>query len=448
MTTRRLKPLALLLPVLFIGGVFLVFVAVDPDLDFHQVWPIFAVLAAGVVAFTLWIFRLLEKREAQIQDRSDQLGALYKASLALTQELELEVVLQQVVDRARELAGAEYGALGVLRPDEPVIDRFIVSGITAAQREGMGSPPVGKGLLGVLIYSGESVRIADIPADPRSVGFPPNHPPMKSLLGVPISFKGEVLGDLYLTDKLSPSGRVQEFSDRDQQILEMFASQAAIVITNARLYRQSQQLTLLEERERIGMDLHDGVIQSIYAVGLNLEDIQYRLETEQKGVRPSLSQAIEGLNVVIRDIRNYILDLRPQRFQGRDLAEGLAELARELRAHSFLSVDVAVETELWRGLTPVQTVELLHIAREALTNIRKHARASQVDVVLLAQAGALSLTIEDNGVGIDPEQAGEAGGNGLRNMRERAQALGGSFEIGRREPNGTLVELVIPVADG
>ena len=446
MFARRLKPFAFLLPVIFIGGVFLVFDLALPGIGLEQVWPIFVVLAAGAVAFTLWIFRLLEQWESLIEDRSNQLAALYKASLALTQEVDLEVVLQQVVDQARELAGARYGALGVLRPDEPVIDRFIVSGITDVQRKRMGPPPVGKGLLGLLIHSGESVRVADIASDPRSVGFPPNHPEMTSLLGVPIRFKGEVVGDLYLTNKLSPSGRIETFSDQDRQILEMFASQAAIVITNARLYRQSQQLTLLQERERIGMDLHDGVIQSIYAVGLNLEDIQYRLEGEPEGVKPALAQAIEGLNVVIRDIRNYILDLRPQRFQGRDLAEGLTELVRELRAHSFLSVDVAVETETWRRLTPAKTVELLHIAREALTNIRKHAHASQVDIVLLDRPGALVLAIEDNGVGIDPDQVEDGDGNGLRNMRERAQSLGGSIAIEPRGSVGTIVELVVPVS--
>ncbi len=444
MISSRLKPFALLLPILFIAGVLLFVVLMDPELELGQVRPIFVLLSAGAVAFTLWIFGLLEKREALVSHRSEQLAALHKASLGLTQALDLEVVLQQVVDQARELAGAQYGALAVLHPDEPVIDQFIVTGITPGQRERMGQLPVGKGLLGLLIHSGESVRVADIASDPLSVGFPPNHPAMKSLLGVPIRLKGEVLGDLYLTNKLSSSGLVEDFSDQDLQLLDMFAAQAAIVITNARLYRQSQQLTVFQERERIGMDLHDGVIQSIYAVGLNLENIQYRLEPDPQMVKPALVQAIDGLNVVIRDIRNYILDLRPQRLQGRDLAEGLAELARELRVHSFLSVEVAIETETWRRLSPEQTVEMLYIAREALTNIRKHAHASQVDIILTGRPGELALAIEDNGTGIDLERAAGGDGNGLRNMRERALALGASIEISPRESDGTVVELVIP----
>src|SRR4030095_15909365 len=193
----------------------------------------------------------------------------------------------------------------------------------------------------------------------------------------------------------------------------MFASQAAIAIKNAQLYRQSQQLALLQERERFGMDLHDGVIQSIYAVGLMLDDAQYRAETGAPEVKATIAQAIEGLNDVIRDIRNYILDLRPQRFQGRHLPDGLEELAREVRAHSFLNVNVQIESEDWTRLSPDLTVEILQIAREALTNIRKHARSSTVDLTLTRKPGALALAIADNGMGFDPEQAMNDEGNGL-----------------------------------
>ncbi|HUF39290.1 MAG TPA: GAF domain-containing sensor histidine kinase [Anaerolineales bacterium] len=446
MISRRLKPLALLFPVLYIGVIGVAITAARPEVTPAMIWPGFAALMVGAVAFTFWIFRLLERREAVINERSEQLAALYKASLALTQELDLAVVLQQVVDLARSLAGAQYGALGVLDPDRTTIAQFLVSGITPEQRQRLGPLPSGKGLLGVLIHSGETLRIPDIASDPRSVGFPENHPEMTSLLGVPIRFKGEVMGDLYLTNKKALNGALHGFTEQDQQILEMFASQAAIVIKNAQLYRQAQQLALLEERERIGMDLHDGVIQSIYAVGLNLEDIQYRLEGEPE-VKSGLGHAIEGLNDVIRDIRTYILDLRPQRFQGRDLAEGLAELGRELRAHSFLHVDVVTESDAWRSISPAQTVEILHIAREALTNIRKHARASKVDVTLAGRPGALILTIADNGVGFNADHARAGEGNGLWNMNERAQSLGGSFEIEPGQSAGTRVVLDIPLSE-
>jgi two-component system, NarL family, sensor kinase len=157
-----------------------------------------------------------------------------------------------------------------------------------------------------------------------------------------------------------------------------------------------------------------------------------------------IAQAIEGLNDVIRDIRNYILDLRPQRFQGRHLPEGLEELAREVRAHSFLNVDIKIDSEDWAKIPPEQTVEILHIAREALVNIRKHARASNVEVRLTRHDGDLSLMIADNGIGFDPMQLPNDEGNGLHNMQERAQALGGKILFTRADSGGTGIQLNVP----
>lgn len=444
MHTHTLKRLAFVLPVLFIGGVLFVFTLLDPATSWWQVLLVFVVLAAGAVGFTIWVFRLIEQRDAEVHRHSEQLAALHEAALALTEELDLGIVLQLVVDQARTLAGAKYGALGVLDEKGIFFDQFITSGITPEQRARMGPLPLGHGLLGVLIKDGESIHVPNIAIDQRGVGFPPNHPQMRSLLGMPIKFKNEILGDLYLTDKMTPSGEVTDFSEQDQRLLEMFAGQAAIAIKNAQLYRQSQQLTLLQERERFGMDLHDGVIQSIYAVGLMLEDAQYQTEVGVEQARTGIARAIEGLNDVIRDIRNYILDLRPQRFQGRHLPEGLAELAREVRTHSFLNLNVQIESEDWTQLSPEHTVEILHIAREALTNVRKHSRASQAEITLTRRPEALALAIADNGIGFDPEQAINGGGNGLHNMQERAQALGGKVVFTQRETGGMCVELLIP----
>ncbi|HET6597984.1 MAG TPA: GAF domain-containing sensor histidine kinase [Anaerolineales bacterium] len=445
MNTYSLKRLSLLLSALCIGAVVFGFTAINPVISWAQAWLRFGILLSAAVGFNLWLFRIIEQHEAEAQRRSEQLAALHKAALILTKEVDLATVLQRVVDEARGLAEAQYGAVGVLNEDGNYIDQFITSGITTQQRALLGQPPRGHGLLGVLIRTGEPIRIPSISEDPRSVGFPPHHPPMRSLLGVPISFQGEILGDLYLTDKLSPAGKVTAFSEQDQQLLEMFATQAAIAIKNAQFHRQSQQLTLLQERDRFGMDLHDGVIQSIYGIGLMLEEAHDRFETDAEGGKDLVSQAVEGLRRTIHDIRNYILDLRPERFQGRDLREGLAELAREVRAHSFLSIDIQVATEDLPRLSPEQTVEILHIIREALTNVRKHARASQVDIHIGSRSDALLLTIADNGIGLDLGLIDKGAGHGLHNMQERAQALGGKLSFTNPESGGTSVQLEIPL---
>ncbi|MEP7199916.1 MAG: GAF domain-containing protein, partial [Chloroflexota bacterium] len=328
MNIRRLRLLAIILPVGFWATV-LVLRSVFFDEARSPIGDLFALgmAAVGATAFALWVFRVIAdliKREASARAETEatvgQMRALYEANLTLTTEHELRIVLQKVVDLARELAQAQYGALGVLTADGKYIEQFITSGINAEQRALLGEPPRGHGLLGLLITEGKPIRVPDIARDPRSVGFPPNHPPMRTLLGVPIRTKGNVIGDLYLTDKRQPAdASVVVFTERDQQLLEMFAAQAAIAIENAQLYRRTQQLAVLQERERFGMDLHDGIIQSVYAIGLMLEDAQHRVAAEPQEAAQRITQVIPLLNDVIRDIRNYILDLRPQRFQGRDV---------------------------------------------------------------------------------------------------------------------------------
>lgn len=446
-STRALRWVAIVLPVLFMGGVLLVRSLLFQD-ERNLLADLFvlAVIGIGATFFSFWIFGIVDEREAEIQRRSEQLAGLHAAALALTTELDVGAVLQKVVDLSRDLVGARYGALGVLDADGKAIDQFITSGLTPEERARIGAPPRGHGLLGVVIREGAPLRVPDIGRDPRAVGFPPYHPPMRSLLAVPVKSKGRVIGNLYVSDKVDRDGSIVPFTLQDQQVLEMFSTQAAIAIENAQLYRQKQQLAILQERERFGMDLHDGIIQSIYAIGLMLEDVELRLKTEPSAAE-RVRHAIAGLNDVIRDIRNYILDLRPQRFQGRDLVRGLEELARELRANTFLTVNLTTDSLEADLLTPEQTVEILHVAQEALTNVRKHARATTVDIDLARDARTLSLIIEDNGVGISPAALDGQGGNGIGNMRERARAAGGVISIGPGETGGTRVALHIPIPE-
>lgn len=408
---------------------------------------IFALIAIGLgtAAFSSWVFTIVEQQEMEVSRRADQLAALHEAALSLTTELDMGHVLQKVVDLSCSLVNARYAALGVLDDAGEYIEQFITAGIDPVVRAQMGELPRGHGLLGALIKDGKPIRIPEIGDDPRSVGFPPNHPPMHSLLGVPIRSKGRVIGDLYLTDKLieveDGTERLGVFTPEDQEVAEMFATQAAIAIENAQLYRKTQQLAILQERQRFGMDLHDGIIQSIYAIGLMLEESDLAVESNPPDAHTSIRQALHGLNDVIRDIRNYILDLRPQRFQGRDLGQGLEEIARELRANTLLNIDVNTDGVDLRSLSAEQTVDLLHIAQEAITNAAKHARATYVGVELRENAGKLVLSIHDNGQGFELAQGQNKGGHGLRNMRERAAAIGGELHVDSRVGEGTKLEI-------
>jgi signal transduction histidine kinase len=271
---------------------------------------------------------------------------------------------------------------------------------------------------------------------------------MQSFLGVPIVSKGRIFGNLYLTDKLPDlqSGRSQPtgFSQEDQEILEMFANQAAIAIENAQLYRQNQQIAVLQERERFGMDLHDGVIQSIYAIGLMLDASRHQLHHSTADAAQGIESALRSLDQVIKDIRAYIHDLRAQQVQGRNLQQGLEDLARQLQTYSVLTVDVTADPAALQRLTPAQTSDMLQIAREALSNIRKHAHATEVTICVSATPRDVVLTIEDNGSGLDNGSA-KTGGYGLNNMAARARHLNGELTVASLPTRGTRVSVAVPV---
>lgn len=380
------------------------------------------------------------KDEAGERRLSAQLEALLEASMTITAELELDRVLQRIVDLARSLIGARYAALGVPGPGGS-LDKFIVSGVTPEEVRAMGHPPTGKGLLGVLLREPKAIRLRRIADDPRSAGVCEHHPSMTSFLGVPIIFKGQLLGNIYLTDKIG----AEEFSDQDERLITMLAAQAAIAIENANLYKQMQRLAVLEERERIAMDLHDGIIQSIYAVGLTLEYVGLLFDEQPPEARRRLQEAISGLNDVIGDIRNYILDLRPQRFQNKNLSAGLADLVRAFKANTFIAVEVQSADRADTDLRADQSAGLFHIAQEALANVAKHARARSVTINLRRDGPRVLLSIKDDGRGFDQAMIQSYAGHGLQNMRERARALGADLRVTSAPGQGTEIEVKVAV---
>lgn len=537
---------------------------------------------------------------------ADDIRALVEASVSLTSELSLDNVLQKVVEVAREQIGARYAALSVLN-SEGEIGQFITSGVTEEQREAIGHIPYGKGLLGVLLHEGASLRMEHMGKDPRSVGFPPNHPPMDSLLGLPVVAQGQIVGNLYLTEK--PGG----FDERDEELLRLLSAQAAVAITNASLYEAERQragewkalfdlsreiafsadltellesvikratlllgadlgvvllrvpdetklaiaaqwgaqlplpagllqvpaegiiqhvletgesaividrrtdermrgrslefldqeglrssievplkgkdsvlgifivgnrakvryseqqaelletfanlsalaietrelydklesLARLEERDRIGMDLHDGVIQSIYAVGLHLEDVADRLPGAAEELKPDVERAMDDLNKVIKDIRSYIFDLRPQLSHVDDLPQALSQLVEQFRVNTLTTIVLDIETPFEGAGGEAEAMALFHIAQEALNNVSKHSKATAVSVRL--SGSPVTLEVADNGTGFDVETVGQTGShNGLRNMRDRARSIGAELTYDSAVGKGTTIKVRLP----
>jgi signal transduction histidine kinase len=376
---------------------------------------------------------------------SQSRDAIREAALTITSELSLPILLNRIVGLAREMSGARYAALGVPDPTNSHLVQFITSGMGDEELSKMDGLPIGEGLLGELLKpDARPIRTANITEHPASVGFCAHHPRMTSFLGVPIRSRGKLLGNLYMTDKIG----ADEFTEYDQILIETLAAYAAVAIENARLHQRMQRLAILEERERIGMDLHDGVIQSIYAVGLTLDHAKYLLKTgDTESVAGRIQEAIDGLNTTIKDIRNYILDLRPSRLQGKDLRSALRVLMHEFQVNTLAEVDLNYSNEVNGRLNEQTSTTAFLIIQEALANAAKHAAATHLQINIDTEDDLLVLDVEDNGMGFEMAATEQRLGHGLVNMKMRARAVGGRLEVDSKQGRGTRVVAYLPIKE-
>ena len=554
----------------------------------------------------------LRSREQASNRAQQRLTALLDAVMAVTADLELADVLARIVHSACELVDAKYGALAVLGPDGERVVEFVTQGVTQQEREAIGDPPRGHGVLGLLIREGRARRLPDIAGHPDSYGFPPNHPPMHSFLGTPIRIRDEVFGNLYLTEKQGAA----EFSPDDEAILVALAAAAGIAIDNARQYDKSRQqrrwlattgavtqlflegddessamrflaqrtwelsqaqltmvalydddadlvvravqaaepqdaggsksalgtalrkrhwrelvasrepvllltrpgdlrtdgltndvralgasdaygptallpitvgddeigvlavawsaasepfvgdvvpplaalaqqmglalvaargqqdrsrVALLEDRDRIARDMHDHVIQRLFATGLSLQSTS-RL-AEHPTVRARLDEAVDNLDAAIKDIRQTIFELHRAK-PTRELREEIADLVRGSTQTLGFVPDLTIEGRL-DSLTAALEADLVAVVREGLANVVRHAKASSVSVRITIN-GTIQIEVADDGIGVPPT----AVQSGLANLRERAESHGGSLSLRARTPRGTaLVWEALPDRD-
>lgn len=363
------------------------------------------------------------------------LQGLADAAAALAGELSLDAVLRAIVEAARSATGARYAALGVVGEDA-TIAQFIHTGIDEETARSIGQLPRGKGLLGLLIRDPRIIRTEDISAHPASYGFPPNHPPMQGFLGAPVRSRGRVYGNLYLTEK--PGG----FEQRDEELVSVLAAQAGAAIENAQLAEQLQSLAVQDERDRISRELHDGVIQTLFSIGMGLESARNLTATDPQRVDARLDHTVDALDEVIRELRNYIFRLRPQQAARMGLVRGLTELAREHEVNALVrpALDLSPDVD---AHVPVDVVaDVLQVVREALSNCAKHAGAGGVTVRASVDGGALTVEVSDDGVGFTPGTAQV--GRGLDNIRERAAALDAELAVRSTPGAGTTVRLHVP----
>lgn len=372
----------------------------------------------------------------QLQER---LIALHKASLELVKDFSLDRLLERIAALACEQADARYAALGVLDENGKLV-KFISVGMTDQEIKRIAHPPIGKGLIGELMDTEVPLRLPVLQEHPRSVGFPVHHPHMVSFLGVPIRASNRQLGQIYLTEKIDSP----EFTADDEKIIQMLAAYAAAAIQNAQLHENTHRLAVLEERERIGMDLHDGIIQSIYGVGLTLEGALHSIDEDSSDAKKRIERSIESLNQAIRDLRAYILDLRPRQMGNDGLMSGLKRLVTEFRANSLTEVVLTGLEKDLMDLAPSQSLALFHICQEALANAAKHAKAKKVEIALWSTEDRALMEIHDDGKGFDMETQTLNIGHGLANMQTRAQSAGGDVDVSSAPGEGTTILAWVP----
>jgi signal transduction histidine kinase len=367
-----------------------------------------------------------------------QLRRLLDGVLTIGSDLDLRSVLHTIIETAAEVVDATYGALGVLDESRTRLSEFITVGLDDATRTAIGHLPEGHGILGLLIIDPRPLRLPDLNEHPDRFGFPPNHPPMTSFLGVPIVVRGEVFGNLYLCDKAG--GDV--FTDVDQELAEGLATAAGIAIENARLHARVAEFATVEDRERIARDLHDTVIQRLFAIGLGLQST-LRLVSDED-VRTRLLAAVDDLDTTVRDVRAAIFGLHSSRLPGRSVRQEVIDLCTESARGLGLDPTVRFDGPIDAGVDDALADELFAVLREALTNVAKHAKAKRVEVSLEVRDSTLRAIVKDDGIG--PTDRPSVG-NGLGNLRSRAMRLDGDFTILPGDSAGTTVTWTVPLKE-
>lgn len=368
------------------------------------------------------------------------LRQLLDAVLAIGSGLELPAMLQRIIELATALVDARYGALGVLDETGTRLAQFITVGVDDVTRNAIGHLPEGHGILGLLIAEAKPLRLPDLHDHLDRYGFPHGHPEMRSFLGVPILVRAEVFGNLYLTEKTT----AEVFSDVDEELVVGLAAAAGVAIENARLHARVQELTVLEDRERIARDLHDTVIQRLFATGLSLQGTAPLVHTNPDTAVIRIQAAVDDLDLTVKHIRSAVFALEATR-AGRDgLRDRVLSLTREAAGALGFDPRVLFDGPVDTGTPDDIAADVLATLREAVSNVARHAGARRMEVEVLVSDHEVVLRVTDDGVG--PPNPDAPRGHGLANMATRAERHGGVFSIRAGPPAGTILEWRVPRA--
>jgi signal transduction histidine kinase len=365
--------------------------------------------------------------------------------------------LRHIAEAARTLAHARYAALGVARLDGQGLLEFVTTGLTAEEETAIGPRPRGWGVLGLLLKRTEPLRIDVLNEYPGSAGFPPNHPPMHTFLGVPIRRGNTVLGSLYLTEKEGDGA----FTEADEFAVQALGAHAAIAIHH--LHLLSHQRALLsgliaaqeEERRAIAYDLHDGLTQFVMASHAHLEAFRRAYEAgKQERAERELAQGQRYLKEAVVESRRLVNGLRSLALDDLGLAGALEQLLNEEKARAGWQQAEFLHNVAGRRYHKNLETTIYRVIQESLTNAYKHAQTTRIRLTLLEQEASanelpnLTLEVRDWGVGFVPEErAADFQHVGLHSMRERVTLIGGTYTLYSAPGHGTTVSATFPALE-
>lgn len=379
------------------------------------------------------------------------LAAVSSALLAMSRHLEVRDVLKTIVASARELLDAQYAALGV-PDDHGGFAQFVVDGVSDEQWKAIGPLPRQHGILAAMLHEARPERLADVRKDPRFEGWPSAHPDMSDFLGLPIRDGDEVIGALFLANKLRPGeGHPPHpepkggcgFTEQDEELLSILAQHAAIALTNARLYERSRELTIAEERSRLAHELHDAVSQKLFSLRLTAQAAAALVDRDPARAKGELQQVAALAAEAAEELRAAVVELRPAALDEDGLIATLRTQIQVLdRAHT---ARVTFAVHKFRALPAAQEEAMLRVAQEALHNALRHSGAEHVDVTVDRRGCGAVLRVTDDGSGFEPHTVRRAGRHlGLVSMRDRAGGVGGTLAVESAPGKGTTIELEVP----
>jgi len=397
---------------------------------------------AAVAIQNARLYEDLQERDQTLLRRNQELALLNEIGSALASSLELDEILNKTLALLMAHFKVEAGEIFLRDEDGETLRLVLHRGEAAEAFWTRNRYKVGEGMVGQAAETKEPIVSTHLDKDDRVTRQAVVKAGFKQIACIPVTARGEVVGVLTIATRTRKA-----LSQGELRLLVSVAALAGTAIENARLHSNVRRLAVLEERERIGMDLHDGIIQSIYGVGLTLENARMLLRDSPQYAEARLNKAMGDLNNTIRDIRSYILDLRPRQLRGETIIEGLNRLVAEFRQNAKCEVTMAgPKDEFLNDLPQAHAMALFHICQEALANIAKHANASSVAVDLWITSDRALLEVRDNGRGFDLETANKAVGHGLANMQTRVTGVGGDLEITSSPGGGTTILAWVPRA--